>query len=124
MPLEPTETYELLLSLHLPSLTPEENSVLAAVVAGWRSSEIASRMFRSDRDVRRIVERLAETVCRPAGAHHSLALLGLWFACTSLASTDAQKHPTGCCGTAPFSRPSLRPRGSVRSAGLAARLNS
>lgn len=80
MALHPTEVLELLREIHLPNLTEDENRILAATVTGWRSLEIAERLFRSDRDVRRVVQRLTDRVCEPTGTSHSLAVLGLWFA--------------------------------------------
>jgi|GEM_PF-5040149 len=93
MALGPTEVFELLAGIHLPNLTEDESRILAATVTGWKSLEIAERLFRSDRDVRRIIERLTDRVCTAAGTNRSLAVVGVWFSthqeCRFKCSADA-----------------------------------
>lgn len=80
MALEPEEIYGLVQDVHLPELSAYESVVLAATVCSWRPAQIGERLFRSERDVRRVVENLTDAIARPTGASQSLALLGLWFA--------------------------------------------
>jgi hypothetical protein len=77
--LVPKATFALLKSNHLPRLSTEESRILAARVCGWGAADICQAWDRSERDVRRILERLADAICRPAGTRRDPAVLGFWF---------------------------------------------
>lgn len=78
MPLEAPDIVNLLTEVHIPNLNEAEVQVLSAALAGWKPVEIGERVFLSDREVRRMLERLVDTICRPAGTHHALGPVALW----------------------------------------------
>jgi hypothetical protein len=78
MPLEPTEVARLIAEVHIPSLNDAEVNILAAAIKGWKSPEIAERVFLTDREVRRILERLTDMICRAAGTNHAAGPVTLW----------------------------------------------
>jgi hypothetical protein len=77
---EPAETFALLRGIHIPNLTDEDAQILAARVCGWNPPAAAVRLNRSERDIRRMIERLADVVCMPSGVERDPAVLGVWFA--------------------------------------------
>jgi hypothetical protein len=78
--LEPHEVYPLLVNNHLPSLTDQEQHLIAARVTGWSAARIAARTYRSERAVRDHLDSILDKVCGPTGVDRDAAVLGWWFA--------------------------------------------
>jgi hypothetical protein len=77
--LEPSEVYDLIPNAHLPSLTEEDQHLIAARVTGWSVERISARTFRSERAVRDHLNSVLDRVCGPLGVERDVSVLGWWF---------------------------------------------
>jgi hypothetical protein len=77
--LDPIEVSQLMPDAHLPSLTEDDQRLIAARVTGWSVERIAARTFRSERAVRDHLNSVLDRVCAPLGVQRDVAVLGWWF---------------------------------------------
>lgn len=77
--LEPSEVLALIAAAHLPSLTEDDQRLIAARVTGWSVERISARSFRSERAVRDHLNSILDRVCAPIGVERDVAVLGWWF---------------------------------------------
>lgn len=80
MEVQPREVRNRLRDHHLPRLSADDARLLAGLLCGLKAGALGPKLFRSERDIRRGIDRLTDLICTPLGAGRSLATVGRWTA--------------------------------------------